>query len=65
MGLQWILSEPYNKEPRAWGLPIYFTRSNVDYILIIEPDAEKFFDVLRAKLFFIKGRRTQKSSLLL
>jgi len=65
MSLQWILSEPYNKKPRAWDLPIYFTRSNVDYILIIEADAEKCFDILRTKLFFIMGRRTQKSSLLL
>jgi len=65
MGLQWILSEPYNKKPRAWGLPIYFTLSNLDYIVIAEPDAEKCFDILRVKLFFIKGRRNQKSSLLL
>jgi hypothetical protein len=50
IGLQWILSEPYNKKPGAWGLPIYFTRSNVDYILIIEPDAEKCFDILRVKV---------------
>jgi len=30
IGLQWILSEPYNKTPGARGLPIYFTRSSVD-----------------------------------
>ena len=64
IGLQWIPSEPYNKKPGAWGLPIYFTRSSVDYILIIEPDDEKCFDILRVKLFFIKSHRTQKSSLL-
>jgi hypothetical protein len=64
IGLQWILSEHYNKKPGAWGLRIYFTRSSVDYTLIVEPDAEKYFDILWVKLFFIKGHRTQKSSLL-